>query len=112
MYVPGDTLLEEYKVVTTGTKTECWIESKEGLQFTVNMFLTPRGEFLESSEVFLFKVYVDGQIVGDPGLGHYDDDFHSSYILRGVYVSETLLKPFKFAKTHFTGTTLRLRDGF
>jgi len=70
MSVDTETILQEYKVVASGRKTECWIESKEGLHFCVNMFVTPNGARLKSSEAFRFKIYVDGQLVGSCFLGY------------------------------------------
>jgi hypothetical protein len=111
MSVETETILEEYKVVASGRKTECWIESREGSHFCVNMFVTPDGARLKSSEAFRFRVYVDGQIVSCPLLGYYpDQEFQSCRIIRGVQVAEKVLKPFRFAKTQFIGTTQRQRE--
>ena len=111
MSVETETILEEYKVVTSGRKTECWIESREGSHFSVNMFVTPDGARLKSSEGFCFGVFVDGQFVSSALLGYYpDQDFQSCRISRGVQVTEKVLKPFRFAKTRFLGTTQHQRE--
>jgi len=111
MSVETETILEEYKVVTSGRKTECWIESTEGLHFGVNMSLNSDGADLETSEAFRFGIYVDGQIVGNSLLGYYPGyKFHSFSMVRGVQVTENVLRPFRFAKTQFIGTTQRERE--
>jgi len=113
MSVETETILEEYKLVTSGRKTECWIESREGLHFSVNMFVTRHmsARLKVDSEAFLFKVYVDGQIISNCFLGCLSSHgFQSSRILDGVQVTEKVLKPFRFAKTQFIGTTQRQRE--
>jgi len=92
-----ETKLEEYKVVTAVTETECWIESKLGSLFTVNMSLTR--DVLNFPEAFVWKVYVDGQVVDKVLMGFWD--LRSVKVLRGVYITEDIYKPFRFAKTRF-----------
>jgi hypothetical protein len=100
-----ETKLEEYKIVTTVTETECWIESKLGSLFTVNMSLTR--DVVTSPEGFLWKVYVDGQVVDKVLMGFWD--LRNFKVLRGVYITEDVYKPFRFAKTRFRGTVFQER---
>ena len=100
-----ETKLEEYKVVTTVTETECWIESKLGSLFTVNMSLTR--DVINFPEAFVWKVYVDGQVVDKVLMGFWD--LRSLKVLRGVYITQDIYKPFRFAKTRFKGMVFQER---
>jgi hypothetical protein len=96
-----NTFLEEYQVVTAGPKTECWIESKEKSQFSIQVSVTPP----DGKELYAFRitVFVDGQRVERGLFGQIYKTFHHSYCYPGVRDTGDVLKPFTFAKTRFMG---------
>lgn len=97
-----DTKLEEYNVVTTGKKTECWVESKEGSQFTVNMLLSPHA--VRISEAISCHLFLDGQRASKRLLGAYDPEkIRTEAVVRDVQLGQGIVKPFKFAKIRFLG---------
>lgn len=101
-----NTFLEEYQVVTAGAETECWIESEEKSRFSIHVSVTPlNGKELHALS---FNVYVDGQIVGRSLLGEVNKKFHGKSVLSGLQDTETVLKPFTFAKTRFMGILFKL----
>ena len=98
--------LEEYKVLTVGSETECWVESKEGSLFSIRMDVGEQQRDLP--DCFLFRVHVDGHLVDKLLLGEHHDMFRRSKVVTGVYKSEEVIKPFTFGKALFGGRTIRV----
>ena len=99
-----ETELDEYNAETTGTKTECWVESKEGSRFSIKVSVAPiRGN---DQNMFRCSIYADGMHILSPLLGDLDGTFYSHRVVYGAQEAEGYVKPFTFAKTYFTGTAL------
>lgn len=97
---------EEHQIVTTGTKTECWIESKEDLQFSVIIDLAPPSGKIQN--LLSFRSYVDGICVDNALLGHIEGRFSQNTIVSGVWHAQNELKPLIFGKTLFMGIPSRM----
>ena len=100
------TTFEEYQIVTTGTKTECWIESKEDLQFSIILDLAlPSGK---TQNAFSFRSYVDGICISNILLGDVEAMFYENAIVSGVRQTRNELKALIFGKTLFMGIPSRI----
>lgn len=97
---------EEHQVVTTGTKTECWIESKEDVQFSIIIDLAPASG--RTKNLFSFRSYVDGIRVDNALLGHIEGRFYQNAIASGVWHAQNEIKPLIFGKTLFMGIPSRI----
>lgn len=94
---------DEHQIVTTATKTECWIESKEDLQFSIKLDLAPAS--LETRNGFSCRIIVDGILVRQPLLSAWGGASWAERIVTGAWHNEKT-RPLMFAKTLFKGTIL------
>jgi hypothetical protein len=95
------THLEEYQIIADERKTECWIESKEASQFSIEVSITPND--VRDLYAFRCRLHVDGQHVSGGLLGQVNERFYPRELWEGLQETENVLKPFTFAKTRFMG---------
>jgi hypothetical protein len=101
-----EAVFEEYRVTTAGNKTECYVESRSNVKFSifVKLHVAQQPPELRNS-TYRLTMCVDGMNAARPLMGQVETvGFHSQGIFRGKYIDDHIL-PFVFGNTVFSGIT-------